>query len=138
MISHKVSFITTVFNEATTIQQFLNSLFTQTKMPDEIIIVDGGSTDQTVAKIKDLRLKIKDFKGKFIISIKKGNRSVGRNEAIKHATGDIIVCSDSGNILDEGWIKNITKPFKDKKVDVVSGYYKGRARNAFQKSVIPF
>lgn len=109
-----ISFITTIFNESGTIGRFLDSVYSQTKLPDEIIIVDGGSTDDTVSKIKDLRLKIKEKKVIFKLFIKKGNRSVGRNEAIKHATGDIIVCSDSGNILDKNWIKNITEPFHSK------------------------
>ncbi len=147
-----ISFITTIFNESGTIGRFLDSVYSQTKLPDEIIIVDGGSTDDTVSKIKDLRLKIKEKKVIFKLFIKKGNRSVGRNEAIKHATGDIIVCSDSGNILDKNWIKNITEPFhskqdsstslrfsqKDNGVDVVAGYYEGMAKNVFQKSLVPY
>lgn len=132
----KITFITTVFNEEKTIGRLLESLANQTKKPNEIIIVDGGSSDKTsdvIAKSEasELSLKIK-------LIIKKGNRSVGRNEAIKNATGDIIACSDAGNILDKDWIKNITEPFTDKTVDVVAGYYKGLAANVFQKCLIPY
>lgn len=134
----KVSFITTIFNEEETIEEFLNSVFAQTKIPDEIIIVDGGSTDTTVEKIKDLRLKIKDFRGKFIILTKKGNRAVGRNEAIIKATGDVIVCTDAGNTVDENWVRNIIKPFRNNAVDVVAGYYKALATTVFQKCVVPY
>ena len=49
----KTSFIATVLNEEKTIKALLSSLAKQTKKPEEIIIVDGGSTDQTVAKIKN-------------------------------------------------------------------------------------
>lgn len=131
----KVSFITTVYNEEKTIQLFLDSLFTQTTLPDEIIIVDGGSTDDTVALCQRL-LKKKKIPSQVLI--KKGNRSVGRNEAIAHARGKIIVCSDSGNILDENWITHIIDPFKNSSVQVVAGYYKGLAKNIFQKSLIPY
>lgn len=134
----KITFITTVYNEETTINKFLDSLFNQSIMPDEIIIIDGGSRDATVKKIKDLRDKYKKFKGKFIVITKKGNRAVGRNEAIKQATGDIILCSDAGNILDKDWVKNIVEPFSDAKVDVVSGFYKGIGKTVFQKCVIPY
>src|SRR5438477_12136813 len=124
MISkHKISFITTVFNEATSIEEFLDSLINQTIMPDEIIIVDGGSNDGTLKKIKDLKLKFKNYKGKFVILEKSGNRSVGRNEAIKRANGEIIISSDVGCILDKNFIKKITDPFKNKKIDVASGFY---------------
>ncbi len=136
----KISFITTVFKEEETIKKFLESLFIQTKLPDEIIIVDGGSTDNTVLVISNSKFQIsnKSIKPKIKLIIKKGNRSVGRNEAIKQSTGDMIVCSDSGNILDKDWIKNITKPFKNPQVDVVSGYYEGLAKTIFQKCVIPY
>lgn len=49
----KVSFITTVFNEEKTIGSFLESLFKQTKLPDEVIIVDAGSTDGTISRIRN-------------------------------------------------------------------------------------
>lgn len=132
----KVSFITTIYNEAETIERFLKSLSAQSQLPDEIIIVDGGSKDQTVSLIQDF--KFPNTKTKIKVIIKKGNRSVGRNEAIKHATGDIITCSDAGNILNKRWLENITSPFKDKTVDVVAGYYEGKAENTFQKCLIPY
>lgn len=125
----KVSFITTVFNEEEIISKFLDSLLAQSKLPDEIVIVDGGSSDSTVAKIKN---------SKFKILVKLGNRAVGRNEAIRKATGDIIVCSDAGCILDKSWLKNIAEPFKESKIDVVAGYYKPIARNAFQKCLAAY
>ena len=105
----KISFITTVFNEEKTINKFLDSLISQSKLPTEIIIVDGKSNDETIQRIKKYASKFKKKRVVFTLVIKKGNRSIGRNEAIKNATGDLIVCSDAGNILDRNWIKNITK-----------------------------
>src|SRR4051812_9310190 len=102
----KTSFITTVFNEEETITKFLDSLLTQSKLPDEICIVDGGSSDKTVSLIKKHESKFKTKRVAFKLFNKKGNRSVGRNEAIKHTTGDIILCSDAGNELGRDWIKN--------------------------------
>lgn len=145
----KISFITTVFNEEKTIGNLLESLFKQSRLPDEVVIVDGGSTDNTLLMISDFtseesmsmprhhpRWVNKNIK--FMMLKKRGNRAVGRNEAIRNAIGDIIVCSDAGCILDKDWIKNVTEPFKDPKVDVVAGYYKGIAKNVFQKCLIPY
>src|SRR4051812_19804186 len=110
----KVSFITTVFNEERTIDTLLDSLKKQTKIPDEIIIVDAQSEDQTINKL--LRFKKSWKKSKVVLLTKKSNRSQGRNEAIQHAAGEIIVASDAGCWLDKHWIEKIVKPFFDKKI----------------------
>lgn len=134
----KLSLITTVFNEQETIIKFLDSIFVQTKLPDEVIIVDGGSTDNTISEISKFKFPQRKFNPNIKILFKKGNRSVGRNEAIKNAKGDIILSSDAGCILEKNWIKEILKPFENKNVDVVAGYYKGAAKNSFQKSLVPY
>lgn len=132
----KVSFIATVLNEERAIKSFLESIFKQSKKPDEIIIVDGGSTDKTIDEISSF--KFHDEKVRIKLIFKDGNRSVGRNEAIKRAMGDIIVCSDAGCTLERNWIKHITEPFKNPKVDVVAGYYRGNPRSIFEKCLIPY
>ena len=144
----RISFVATVLNEEKTIHSFLKSLGSQSRFPDEIIIVDGGSTDATASVISNLKsphfakasrggqISNKQIKFKFIT--KKGNRSAGRNEAIKRSSNEIIVCSDAGCVLDKEWVENITKPFKDKSVDVVAGYYKGKPRSIFEKCLIPY
>lgn len=145
----KVSFVATVFNEEEGLSDFLKSIFCQSRIPDEVIIVDGGSTDATASVISNLKSprlsgipqaagQISNKKIKFKIIIKKGNRAVGRNEAVKNASNEIIVCSDAGCVLDKNWVKNITKPFENPKVDVVAGYYEGEAGNIFQKCLVPY
>jgi glycosyltransferase involved in cell wall biosynthesis len=136
----KVSLITTVFNEEESIPEFLKSVFEQTKLPDEIIVVDGGSTDETVKKISEFNFSNIKNAPNIKLIFKKGNRSVGRNEAISKAENEIIAITDAGCILDANWLKNLIKPFTDKKADAdaVAGYYKGVATNIFQKCLIPY
>ena len=136
----KISFVATVYNEEKTVGKLLDSLLKQTRLPDEIVIVDGGSSDQTVAKIKNDSSRLRSNNNRLHIKliVKQGNRAVGRNETIRNATGDIVVCSDAGCILDKNWIKNITEPFRDSKVDVVAGYYKGKASSIFERCLVPY
>ncbi len=158
MNTMRISFITTVYNEEKTIESFLDSILSQTHLPDEVVIVDALSSDSTISRIADYTMRFKKKKIQFTVLIKKGNRSVGRNEAIRYATGDIIACSDAGNILDKNWVKEIAKPFvdsrvsvkggsvsgerendkKEEKIDVVAGYYDGNAKTIFQKCLIPY
>ena len=70
----KISLITTLYNEEITIAIFLNSIFQQTKLPDEIIIVDGGSSDATVERIKKHKSSSKAKKIKITVLTKKGNK----------------------------------------------------------------
>ena len=134
----KISFIATVLNEEKTIDAFVKSILLQTKKPDEIIIVDGGSSDNTVAKIKNQISKIKYQKSSFKLLVKPGNRSVGRNYGILKATGDIVLISDAGCFLDKRWAEKIVEPFKNKTVDVVAGYYKGKPSSIFERCLVPY
>ncbi len=131
----KTTFISTVFNEEINILSFLESIVNQSILPNELIIVDGGSTDGTLSIIKQFSI---EHKIKIIILQKKGNRSVGRNLAIENSRNNIILCSDAGCVLDKNWIKNITRPFIDKHVEVVAGYYRGKASNIFEQCEVPY
>lgn len=130
----KTTLITTVLNEEDSILQFLESIKNQSRKPDEIVIVDGGSKDATVSKISAFQFPITKVK----IIKKNGNRSVGRNAAIQASSNEIIAVADAGCILEKHWLEKIVKPFEKRDVDVVSGYYKGKAETVFQKCVIPY
>ena len=122
----------TALNEEETIDYLLESIAIQTLKPDEVIIVDGGSTDQTVEKL--LRRNFKDINLRVLIKLG-ANRSQGRNKGIEKSKNEIIAITDCGCILAENWLEEITKPFKNSNVEVVAGYYFAKADNFFQKYV---
>ncbi len=49
----RVSVIATVLNEAGSIDLLLDSLAGQTRPPDEVVIVDGGSSDGTRGRLRE-------------------------------------------------------------------------------------
>lgn len=132
----KVSFITTVLNEEKTIGKLLDSLTNQTKKPDEIVVVDAGSTDRTVEITRKFCKKTRTRVSYY--TCQGANRAKGRNEAIKRAIGEIIVMADAGCELKNDWLENIIRPFKNPKVDVVSGYYRAKAKTIFERCVAPY
>lgn len=130
----RASVISTVLNEEKFIEKFIDSIVGQSFLPNELIIVDAGSKDKTIELINK---KIKKHNPHLLIKLihKRGNRSVGRNEAIKNSKNEIIAVTDVGCIPDKDWLKNIISPFKNKHVDIVSGFYKPTYKNIFEKSL---
>jgi glycosyltransferase involved in cell wall biosynthesis len=141
----KTSICVTIFNEEKTIENLLQSLFSQTHKPTEIVICDGGSRDRTVQLIKSLQRRHKYIK----LIISPGNVAHGRNQSIKHAKGDIIACIDAGCIARRDWLKKLVGPYLYKRslelrsrsrikfgmteVNIVAGFYEMKWTNSFQK-----
>lgn len=133
------SLIITVFNEEKSIIDFVKSLNAQSKYPDEFIIVDGGSSDRTVPLIKETICT--EISYRIIIDEKcskkysKGPIAKGRNVAISNAKYENILVSDAGCLLDEHWVEQMIFSFENNNADVVSGWYKARVSNAFQREI---
>ncbi len=129
----KVSICITVLNEERSIKKLLESLLGQTKKPDEIVIVDGGSTDNTTNII------LKYFPEVKLIKRKNLSRSKGRNLAVKNAKYSIIAMTDADCICDKHWLERILSPFEGSRVtDISAGFYKMVVNTDFQKALAPF
>lgn len=106
----KVSLITTCLNEEKHIQFWLDSVVNQTRQPDEVVIVDGGSQDKTLELIQDFTKKV-SFPVK-VIQQHGANIAQGRNIAIRNSSYQIIACSDIGTVLDPNWLLYLVAPFE--------------------------
>jgi glycosyltransferase involved in cell wall biosynthesis len=128
----KTSLICTVLNEESTIDNLLDSLLKQTRKPDEIVIVDGGSKDRTV---KILKAHSKRFPIPIRIIVAEGaNISQGRNIAIKNAKWPVIVTTDGGTVHDRNWFKSIVKNIEDG-CDVSAGLFFPLPKTKFEEIV---
>jgi len=126
-----VSVICTVLNEGQSIQNLLDSLVAQTRLPDEVVFVDGGSTDDTVATLKQY-VDIARFPVRIIVE-PGANISRGRNIAIQVAAGPIIASTDAGVRLDNHWLEELVKPFQtDGPPSVVAGFFVPDPQSAFE------
>ncbi|MFH1084656.1 MAG: glycosyltransferase [Chloroflexota bacterium] len=130
-MSLQVSVITTVLNEANSIEALYRSLARQTRRPDEWVVVDGGSTDGTLAKLEgwaregSLPMRVLCAPG--------ANISRGRNLAVAAAQGPAIAATDAGVRLEDTWLEELLAPFSDEDPpDVVGGFFVPEPHSTFE------
>lgn len=111
----------TVLNEAASIDELFGSIAEQTRRPDEIVVVDGGSTDGTVDRIAAWRGRGLPIR----VVVRPGaNISAGRNAAIRQTRAELIAVTDAGVRLDQGWLAALAAPFdRPAPPDVVAGFF---------------
>lgn len=126
-----ISLCITTFNEEGGIGSLLDSLISQTQKPDEIIVVDGGSTDRTIEIINHYQ---KRFGGIKLLK-EKCTRAKGRNLGIEVSKNEIVAITDAGCVADKDWLKEIIGPFIHKEVDISAGFYKMTGKNQLQKAM---
>jgi glycosyltransferase involved in cell wall biosynthesis len=127
----KISMIIPVKNEEKSIDALLKSVELQTLQPEEIVITDGGSRDNTLAIIgsyvqRGLPIKLIKTAGAF--------PGKGRNIAIQAAANELIAMTDAGIVLDKNWLKELASSIeKDPGVEVVYGAYEPVTDSLFKE-----
>ena len=92
--SYTVSVVIPAYNVETYIGRAIDSVLAQTRQPDEIIVVDDGSTDKTADVIKSYGSKV------HYIHQENGGASVARNTGIEAARSEWIAFLDA----DDEWL----------------------------------
>jgi glycosyltransferase involved in cell wall biosynthesis len=109
-----LSIIIPVYNEQSHLKTCLESIAWQTEMPNEVIVVDNNSTDNTV-KIAQ------SFPFVTLIHEKKQGVLHARNKGFDTATGDILGRVDADSILAENWCANVRKIFLNGMIGAATG-----------------
>jgi len=107
-----VTIIVTVLNEVGDIARVTDSLLNQQPPADQVVIVDGGSTDGTwqwldEAQQREPRL-LAICDPTCSLKFSDGPVSRGRNVAIQAASSWIIACADAGCSYAPDWLANLT------------------------------
>jgi glycosyltransferase involved in cell wall biosynthesis len=111
--------ITTVFNEAESVEGLIGSLLAQSRPADRIVVADGGSSDGTLGVLSGIAATHPTVR----VIEHPGNRSEGRNAAIRAADADLVACIDGGCTADPGWLEAIARPL-EAGADWVAGFYR--------------
>lgn len=138
MVEHRrrqsVALVATVLNEEASIRSFLDALERQTTHPEEIIVVDGGSADSTVAELQAWQ-PVCGCRARVIVEPGAGI-AAGRNIAIAATNLQRIAVTDAGTQLGDDWLERITDPLlRADPPDVVSGFFEP-AGGAFTERAI--
>ncbi len=111
----KVSVLIPTYNEHRTLTQCLDAL-TAAKYPGlEILVIDDGSTDETVRLARSYGKSVR------VLTQKHGGKVAALNRGLKSAKGSIIVTIDADTIIEKEFLVRIVQPFADPNVGATSG-----------------
>jgi glycosyltransferase involved in cell wall biosynthesis len=114
----KVSVIVCAHNEARYLGPCLRSLLTQTRPPDEILVIDNASTDATAVVARACPgVRVLDEPRKGLV--------VARETARQAATGEILVYVDADCRAPVSWLERVVRRFEvDPQLVGLSGPYR--------------
>lgn len=116
-----VSVIVPVRNEESSIGELIESLLGQSVWPQEIIIVDGGSSDKTREIIREF---INDEDSLRLIEHPDAYPGRARNLGVQQAKTEWIAMTDAGTIIKSDWLANLVREASSSEgADVVLGSY---------------
>jgi glycosyltransferase involved in cell wall biosynthesis len=123
-----VSLACTVRDEADNIAALLDSMLAQSRPADEIVVNDCNSRDATAAIVE------RYIAAGHPIRLVRGGHNIpsGRNNAIRHARGPLIACTDAGLTLDPCWLKRIVAPLEQGTADMVGGFFQPAPHSLFE------
>jgi rhamnosyltransferase len=123
-----VSIVIRALNEADHLPALFSGLLRQTRQPDQAVVVDSGSVDDTVA--------IARAHGADVVHIRPEDFSFGRalNLGCAATFGEIIVVVSAHVYpLDEKWLELLVAPFERADIGLVYGGQTGDSRSHFSE-----
>lgn len=115
-MNRKVSVIIPAYNVEKYIRKCLESLLEQTYQNYEIIIVNDGSTDNTLNILNEYKKKYEFIK---IIDIENHGQGYARNIALSKATGDYILFLDSDDFIEKVTLQVAVERIEEDNSDLV-------------------
>lgn len=116
MADYSISIIIPAYNVEEYLLEALGSIKSQTQYPDEVILIDDGSTDNTLNIAESYEFPF-PFR---VLSVNNGGQGRARNIGTELASSEYVYYFDSDDLLDESFIENIKQEIKfHNKPDIV-------------------
>jgi poly-beta-1,6-N-acetyl-D-glucosamine synthase len=123
----RVTVIVPTYNEAAVIGRKLGDISRSNYPQDrlDVIVVDGGSTDNTVEEAwKSIKSGV--VRGEVLEESERQGKTVGLNRGLKQATGELVCFSDAECEWDADALRNAVTYFSDPMIGSVSGIHETR------------
>lgn len=115
----KVSIIIPLYNTENYIEEALKSSLTQTWSDVEIIIINDGSTDNSLVRAEKT-IKMCAAENVRMVTISNSGLSAARNEGMRYATGEYICFLDSDDSMEPDLVENCVNHMKKYGLDMVT------------------
>ena len=111
----KLSVIIPTLNEERHVGALLSDVASQSRRPDEVLVVDAGSKDDTVAVVRRYPFaRLLDGRPPV---------ACGRNLGGRSATGDVLIFLDADVRLPKGFFEGFLEGFEDRRLDIACPSY---------------
>lgn len=129
----RISILIPAHNEELSIAACIQSCLEQSRMPDEIVVVNDGSTDRTGEILASFVEDITNVYGNLIsvvtIPVATGSKGYAQEYGLKFITGDIFIATDGDTVLHRDFVKYVEEDFRDESVSAIAGYIRSMKYN---------
>ncbi|OJX70307.1 MAG: hypothetical protein BGO95_02635 [Micrococcales bacterium 73-13] len=113
-MTSRVSVVVPSYNDAAMLEQCLTALDAQTRLPDEVVVVDNGSTDATV--------DVAVAHGARVVTELRRGIPQATAAGLDAATGEVVGRLDADSVPPCDWVARVAQAFQDEPgLDVLSG-----------------
>lgn len=123
-----ISVVIPAYNEEQLLPKTISALLELDRKPDEILIVNGGSTDQTVA--------IAEHMGTRVITVAHRGIGFARQQGVLAAKGDIVAFTDADTVVPKHWLTTIEQTLQKPNVSGVFGSFRVTDGKPFYRFLI--
>lgn len=128
----RISIVTPSYNQARFIEETIRSILLQGYPDLEYIIIDGGSTDDTVAILRKYEKHLA-----YWVSEKDRGQSHAINKGMERISGDVWMYQNSDDLLSRGALAAVADRFADPSVSWVGGASENFGIGAPAGGVVP-